>query len=155
MLFLSLFAKEINLLQSAYFWIGMIFVPVFTLLPDFFYKSLQRTMYKSEAQAIQEKEAKNEDIEPLIRKSKFTETARLIKSAFSFSRSTAPPAPYRNNINILSLSSYMTCSIEIIFNSCLAWLTGGFAFSQEENGAVKQSELIRKYDTNIEKPTGE
>ena len=73
----------------------MLFVPIFTLLPDMFYKSLQRTMYKSEAQAIQEKEARNEDIEPLIRKSKFTETARLIKSAFSFSRSTTPPAAYR------------------------------------------------------------
>jgi len=31
----------------------------------------------------------------------------------------------------------------------------GFAFSQEENGAVKQSELMRKYDIYIEKPTGE
>ncbi len=73
----------------------MIFVPIFTLIPDMFYKSLQRTMYKSEAQAIQEKEAKNEDIETLVRKSKFTETARLLKNAFSFSRSTTPPAVYR------------------------------------------------------------
>lgn len=31
---------------------------------------------------------------------------------------------------------------------------GGFAFSQEENGAVKQSELIRTYDTDIDKPSG-
>ena len=75
----------------------MLFVPVFTLLPDVFYKSLQRTMYKTEPQAIQEREAKNEDVETLIRKSKITETARLLKSAFSFTRSTsqAPPAAYR------------------------------------------------------------
>ncbi len=30
----------------------------------------------------------------------------------------------------------------------------GFAFSQEENGVVPQDQLIRNYDTNIEKPTG-
>jgi len=30
----------------------------------------------------------------------------------------------------------------------------GFAFSQEENGVVPQDQLIRNYDTNIEKPKG-
>lgn len=80
--------------RGSFFWVGMIFVPIFTLLPDIFYKALQRTMYKSEAQAIQEKEAKNEDVETLIRKSKFTETARLLKSAFSFTRSQSTPAAY-------------------------------------------------------------
>lgn len=104
----------------------MIFVPAFTLLPDVFYKSLQRTMYKTEAQAIQEREAKNEDVETLIRTSKISETARLLKSAFTFTRFQAPPSAYR-----------------------------GFAFSQEENGAVKQSELIQQYDTNVDKPTGD
>ena len=90
---------EVNLFRGWLFWIGMFFVPVFTLLPDVFYKSLQRTMYKSEAQAIQEKEAKNEDVETLIRKSKFTETARLLKSAFTFNRSqSTTPAPYRKSI---------------------------------------------------------
>ncbi len=45
--------------------------------------------------------------------------------------------------------------IYYIFLKYISFIKGGFAFSQEENGAVKQSDLIRKYDTNIEKPTGE
>lgn len=116
---------EINLFRGAFFWLGIIFVPIYTLLPDVFYKSLQRTMYKTEPQAIQEREAKDQDLETLIRRSKISETARLLKSAFTFSRSQVPHTAYR-----------------------------GFAFSQEENGAVKQSDLIRKYDTDIDKPTG-
>jgi hypothetical protein len=31
---------------------------------------------------------------------------------------------------------------------------GGFAFSQEENGAVNQADLIRVYNTEVNKPTG-
>lgn len=30
----------------------------------------------------------------------------------------------------------------------------GFAFSQEEGGAVSQTEVIRAYNTNIPKPDG-
>lgn len=30
----------------------------------------------------------------------------------------------------------------------------GFAFSQEEDGVVPQDQLIRNYDTNIQKPLG-
>ena len=81
--------------RSAFFWIGMIFVPAFTLLPDVFYKSLQRSMYKTETQAIQEREAKNQDVETIIRTSKISETARLLKSAFTFTRFQAPPTAYR------------------------------------------------------------
>lgn len=33
-------------------------------------------------------------------------------------------------------------------------LAHGFAFSQEENGAVNQSDLIRVYDTTKDKPSG-
>jgi hypothetical protein len=40
--------------------------------------------------------------------------------------------------------------MNIIFN----FKKGGFAFSQEENGVVRQSELIRVYNSNIDKPTG-
>lgn len=30
----------------------------------------------------------------------------------------------------------------------------GFAFSQEENGVVRQADLIRVYNTDIDKPSG-
>lgn len=77
-------------------------------------------MYKTNAQEIQETELNNQDVETVIRKSKITETARLLKSAFSFTRNQPPPSqPYR-----------------------------GFAFSQEENGVVRQSDLIRAYESD-------
>lgn len=83
-------------------------------------------MYKTNAQEIQENELNNRDVETVIRRSKLTETVSLLKSAFSFTRTTPPPMqqPYR-----------------------------GFAFSQEENGVVRQSDLIRAYDSEaISKP---
>lgn len=85
-------------------------------------------MYKTNAQEIQENEVNNQDVETVTRRSKISETARLLKSAFSFTRSQPPPVqqqPYR-----------------------------GFAFSQEENGVVRQSDLIRTYDSDIDKPMG-
>lgn len=90
--------------------------------------SLQRTLFKTDAQAIQEKEINNQDVENVIRRSRLTETARLLKSAFSFTRiphGISQPSPYR-----------------------------GFAFSQEEHGVVTQADLIRVYNTSLDKPTG-
>jgi len=114
----------VNVLKCPSFWIGLIFVPIFVLLPDVIYKSLQRSLFKNFEQAIQESEKANIDPDVLIKKHRFTETARLLKSVFSFNRAK-PDASYR-----------------------------GYAFSQEEHGAVTQSDLIRQYNTNIEKPHG-
>lgn len=117
-----------NLFRAPIFWLGAIFFPAFVLMPDVMYKSVQRTLFKTDDQAIQEKEITNQDVEVVIRKSRLTETARLLRSAFSFTRipsSVSQPAPYR-----------------------------GYAFSQEEHGVVSQGDLIRVYDTNVEKPTG-
>jgi hypothetical protein len=43
--------------------------------------------------------------------------------------------------------------IMLLIYSIYSYLDG-FAFSQEENGVVPQDQLIRNYDTNIEKPPG-
>jgi phospholipid-transporting ATPase len=109
-----------NLLSGGIFWFGLILVPIFALVPDVSYKVLQRTLFKTESQAIQESEIYNRDVEPLIRSTLLTETARLLKNKFSFRKkaqsSPEPEQHYR-----------------------------GFAFSQEENGAVTQTNLIRAY----------
>lgn len=89
---------------------------------------MQRTLFKTYEQAIQENEANNHEVESLIRRSRFTETARLLKSAFSFTR--VPSGVSQNQ-------RYR-----------------GFAFSQEENGVVRQADLIRVYNTNVDKPSG-
>ena len=118
-----------NVFGRPIFWLGMILVPILTLIPDVIYKAVQRTVYKTDAQAIQENEVNNQDVEPVIKMSKkLTETARLLKSAFSFTRvpQIAVPTPrYR-----------------------------GYAFSQEENGAVTQADLIRTYNSADNKPSG-
>lgn len=85
-------------------------------------------MFKTDAQAIQENEVNDQDVETVIRKSRLSETARLLKSAFSFTRipsGVTRTTPYR-----------------------------GFAFSQEEHGAVTQADLIRVYNTSLDKPSG-
>lgn len=123
----EMYGMDSNLFRGPIFWLGMIFVPLLVLMPDIVYKVLQRTLYKTEAQTIQENELYNreEDVESVIKKSRFTETARLLRSAFSFTRTQVPAPAYR-----------------------------GYAFSQEENGPIRQSELIRVYDTNIDRPSG-
>ncbi|RMZ95597.1 putative phospholipid-transporting ATPase IA isoform X3 [Brachionus plicatilis] len=117
-----------NVYRCSIFWMGLIFVPILVLLPDFIYKSLQRTLFKTYEQAIQENEANNKEVERLIRRSRFSETARLLKSAFSFTRVPS---------NLDQNQRYR-----------------GFAFSQEENGVVRQADLIRVYNTNVDKPSG-
>jgi phospholipid-transporting ATPase len=118
-----------SLFRGGIFWFGMLFIPLFVLMPDVIYKSLQRSMYKTNAQEIQENELTNRDVETVIRRSKITETARLLKSAFSFTRTHPPPTTQQQTYR-------------------------GFAFSQEENGVVRQSDLIRVYYSEFEKPAG-
>lgn len=72
-------------------------------------------MYKTEAQAIQEREAKNEDVETIIRTSKISETARLLKSAFTFTRFQAPPSAYRKPYFSSHANVNIELSLPIIF----------------------------------------
>jgi hypothetical protein len=77
--------------------------------------------------------------------SRVAERLALLKSVFIRTRtpkmSGIIPGPYRNQ------------SFER--NSCFIFIIlDGFAFSQEEDGVVPQDQLIRNYDTNIEKPPG-
>uniref|UniRef100_A0A1B6DN12 Phospholipid-transporting ATPase n=1 Tax=Clastoptera arizonana TaxID=38151 RepID=A0A1B6DN12_9HEMI len=61
-----------------------------------------------------------------------TETARLLKNV-------------RSVFNLRATSTRVNTEVE---------LRHGFAFSQEEGGAVAQSDVIRAYDTNLPKPEG-
>lgn len=106
-----------NLFRGWFFWLGMIFVPVTTLLIDIGFKAFWRTIYKTEPQEIQEKELQNEYLENLTKK---PETRRLIFSSLNFTRAQPPQTPYL-----------------------------GYAFSQEENGAVKQSDLVRSCNKEL------
>ncbi|XP_056637997.1 probable phospholipid-transporting ATPase IA isoform X1 [Diorhabda sublineata] len=121
----------ILLFSSSVFWLGVFIVPIITALPDFTVKIVQGTMFKSITDIVRENDIKKSDPsmyrgEP---KNSLSETARLLRNVFT-RRSTAPRIEQ---------------DVE---------LSHGFAFSQEEGGAVSQSAIIRAYDTNKPKPDG-
>ncbi|XP_018568743.1 probable phospholipid-transporting ATPase IA isoform X3 [Anoplophora glabripennis] len=121
----------IMLFSTAVFWLGLIVVPIITALPDLTVKVVQGTIFKSLTDIVRESEIKKSDSSTIFRgepKNSLSETARLLKNVFS--RRTTP-------------------RIEMEVE-----LSHGFAFSQEEGGAVSQTEVIRAYNTNIPKPAG-
>ncbi|CAH1113541.1 unnamed protein product [Psylliodes chrysocephalus] len=119
------------LFTSGVFWLGIFVVPTFTLLPDFTFKIIHGTVFKTLTDVIRESEIKMSDPEVYRGEAKnsLSETARLLRNVFT-RRCTAPRIEQ---------------DVE---------LSHGFAFSQEEGGAVSQSAVIRAYNTNIPKPDG-
>ncbi|CAG9857925.1 unnamed protein product [Phyllotreta striolata] len=126
--FLGMF---VLMFTSSIFWLGLFFVPTISLLPDFTFKIIHGTIFKSLTDVIRESEIKKSD--PQVyrgeAKNSLSETARLLRNVFT-RRCTAPRIEQ---------------DVE---------LSHGFAFSQEEGGAVSQSAVIRAYNTNIPKPDG-
>lgn len=123
---------------SFVFWLALILIPIATLIPDLTFVVVKRTIYKSLTEAVRESEIQKKDPGSVMAESKqsssrLSETARLLKgvrSVFNL-RSTASPR--------------VNTEVE---------LSHGFAFSQEEGGAVAQSDVIRAYNTNMPKPGG-
>ncbi|XP_065355630.1 probable phospholipid-transporting ATPase IA isoform X1 [Calliphora vicina] len=112
------------------FWFGLLLVPVTTLLVDVLFKLVQNTVFKSLTEAVRESEIRKHDPDDVMNetRSSFTETARLLRSVF-----------------IRRANTRVDTDVE---------LSHGYAFSQEEGGAVSQSVIIRSYDTNLQKPRG-
>ncbi len=114
--------------------------------------SLQRTLYKTLTQEIQEKEVANQDPYDLVMSrqtstvSRVAERLALLKSVFIRTRTPKMagiiPGPYRKELSSIKIFEYFI------------FILDGFAFSQEEDGVVPQDQLIRNYDTNIQKPPG-
>lgn len=114
------------------FWIGLILIPVTSLLRDVMWKVMHRELFKGIHEEVQEMELAHEDPSKMVLRAtrrRLTETARLLKNVFT--RSTSRLQDMLNELQ-----------------------PRGFAFSQEEHGVVPQSELIRHYDTTQEKPAG-
>lgn len=123
---------DVNIFGCGIFWIGLLLIPLATLLRDVMWKVLHRIMFKSIHEEVQELEMKHEDPAKMVIKAtrkRLTETARLLKNVFT-----------RSTNRMQEVQSEMQ--------------PRGYAFSQEEHGVVLQSELIRAYDTTVEKPEG-
>ncbi|TMW45206.1 hypothetical protein DOY81_009713 [Sarcophaga bullata] len=121
---------ERMIFSTPVFWFGLLLVPATTLLSDVIFKLVQNTVFKSLTEAVRESEICKHDPEDVMNetRSSFTETARLLRSVF-----------------IRRANTRVDTDVE---------LSHGYAFSQEEGGAVSQSVIIRSYDTNLQKPRG-
>ncbi|CAB1325645.1 unnamed protein product, partial [Coregonus sp. 'balchen'] len=98
--------------SSGVFWMGLVFIPVTSLVFDMAYKVVKKVCFKTLVDEVQELEAF------------LTERAQLLKNVFKKS----------------TVSLYRSDSMQ-------QNLLHGYAFSQDENGVVSQSEVIRAYDT--------
>uniref|UniRef100_A0A8D1NDM2 Phospholipid-transporting ATPase n=1 Tax=Sus scrofa TaxID=9823 RepID=A0A8D1NDM2_PIG len=98
------------LFSSGVFWMGLLFIPVASLLLDVVYKLI---MHFTRLHLL----------------CSLTERAQLLKNVFK-----------KNHLNLYHSESLQQN------------LLHGYAFSQDENGIVSQSEVIRAYDTTKQRP---
>ncbi|KRG04764.1 probable phospholipid-transporting ATPase IA isoform X2 [Drosophila mojavensis] len=129
--FASNFAgMDSQLLSTPVFWFALVLVPIASLLIDVICKLIHNTVFKTLTDAVREQEIQRNDPSQVMEESRssFTETARLLRNVFTRRANTR-----------------VETELE---------LSHGYAFSQEEGGAVPQSIVIRAYDTNLPKPEG-
>lgn len=117
------------LFSSGVFWVGLLSIPVASLLLDVLYKVIKRTAFKTLVDEVQELEAKSQDPGAVVLGKSLTERAQLLKNVFK-----------KNHVNLYRSESLQQN------------LLHGYAFSQDENGIVSQSEVIRAYDTTKQRP---
>uniref|UniRef100_A0A1A7YXS2 Phospholipid-transporting ATPase n=1 Tax=Iconisemion striatum TaxID=60296 RepID=A0A1A7YXS2_9TELE len=110
--------------SSGVFWMGLFFIPVTSLIFDVAYKVVKKACFKTLVDEVQELEALSKDPGAVVHGKSLTERAQLLKNVFKKS----------------TVSLYRSESMQ-------QNLLHGYAFSQDENGVVSQSEVIRAYDT--------
>jgi phospholipid-transporting ATPase len=115
------------------FWFGLFLIPSVVLLSDVTFKAFQRTLCRDSRRG-----APDAELSPLSCRSELYENPRWSRSYTEESMSSAPVS---NHSLEESTDPYMN-------------LPHGFAFSQEEQGVVEQSDLIRQYNSTYSKPTG-
>ncbi|XP_034454748.1 phospholipid-transporting ATPase IA [Hippoglossus hippoglossus] len=110
--------------SSGVFWMGLVFIPITSLAFDVAYKVVKKVCFKTLVDEVQELEALSKDPGAVVHGKSLTERAQLLKNVFKKS----------------TVSLYRSDSMQ-------QNLLHGYAFSQDENGVVSQSEVIRAYDT--------
>lgn len=110
--------------SSGVFWMGLVFIPITSLVFDVAYKVVKRVCFKTLVDEVQELEALSKDPGAVVHGKSLTERAQLLKNVFK-----------KSTVNLYRSESMQQN------------LLHGYAFSQDENGVVSQSEVIRAYDT--------
>ncbi|XP_057205620.1 probable phospholipid-transporting ATPase IA isoform X3 [Triplophysa rosa] len=110
--------------SSGLFWMGLIFIPITSLVFDVAYKVMKKVCFKTLVDEVQELEALSKDPGAVVHGKSLTERAQLLKNVFKKT----------------TVSLYRSDSMQ-------QNILHGYAFSQDENGVLSQSEVIRAYDT--------
>ena len=134
---------DLMLFSSFDFWLGLFLIPFMTLIIDVVYKIISRTCYRTDTDRIIDMEA-NSALTSSSSQTIFSETARLLRNVFDSTRS-------KKRISTNSDEE----TNEFSTREAVLELQRGYAFSQEESGAVRQSQVIRAYDTTKAKPPGQ
>uniref|UniRef100_A0A336MCV4 Phospholipid-transporting ATPase n=1 Tax=Culicoides sonorensis TaxID=179676 RepID=A0A336MCV4_CULSO len=108
--------------SSPVFWMGLFLIPITCMLPDVTVKTIQNTAFKSMTDEVRESEIRNADPSHVIKESRssLTETARLLRNVRKVFRGRHSHSSENKELE----------------------LQHGFAFSQEEGGAVTQSQYL-------------
>ncbi|XP_056625153.1 probable phospholipid-transporting ATPase IA isoform X4 [Triplophysa dalaica] len=110
--------------SSGLFWMGLIFIPITSLVFDVAYKVMKKVCFKTLVDEVQELEALSKDPGAVVHGKSLTERAQLLKNVFK-----------KSTVNLYRSDSMQQNILH------------GYAFSQDENGVLSQSEVIRAYDT--------
>ncbi|XP_072040968.1 probable phospholipid-transporting ATPase IA isoform X3 [Amphiura filiformis] len=123
----EMYGQSHNVFSNSIFWMLLFVLTVAALFRDIAWKAFRRTLFKSLAEEVQEAEVQAIDPTAIIQRSvkkRFSETSRLLTKLFK-----RTPSSTRRMADEYEPPSH------------------GFAFSQEEHGAVRQGEVIRAFDT--------
>jgi len=117
------------LLSSPVFWFSLLLVPTVTLLLDVSYRAIKTTVFTTETDRIRIAEVMNKEVAVYVQGGKrpLTESSRLLRNVRK---------RFRKNKQRQEEQATMEMDVR-----------HGYAFSQEEAGAVSQGEYIRRYDT--------
>ncbi|XP_023214433.1 probable phospholipid-transporting ATPase IA [Centruroides sculpturatus] len=126
-------------MSSGVFWMGLIIIPLITLLGDFTYKVIHRTAFKTLAEAVRESEIANTDPGKVIlhaTKQRLTETARLLKNVFRRPSTHVSQVPLEMELQQYGIHKHD--ETQIFSTRLYSTEEHGYAFSQEEHGVVPQ-----------------
>ena len=119
------------------FWLGLLLVPFTTLTLDVAYKAIRTTAFTTETDRIRIAEMMHRDVAPYLdepRSNRLSEASSLLRNVRKVFSRHAESSRSRQNDEIE--------------------MRHGYAFSQEEGGAVSQVEYIRRYDTTKKSAKG-
>lgn len=111
--------------KTPMFWLSMFLVPVVTLFPDILYKVYHMTFQASKTDIIRIAEIRNMNVDPYVEDGGSSPSTQGSSLSFVLRR-----IQKLNPKNRQSETSNL-----------------GYAFSQEEDGVVSQSEVVRRYGT--------